>query len=246
MPMGSVPVMADNPNITYPDAYPQRRVYDISDKLKILNEALINTGNNPVNINDDASDEWLAANNAFEQNVLYLLGVRDWNFSTEVAPLLRLGDSSYPGYSDVYAKPVDCLQLINVWRTDDQEKLDSWTKAFGHAMADIRPPDLTYSVIGDNIHTKAPKGLMAKYSQFPQGAQDWSTGFVACLRMKIEANLYRSLNEDMQSSGAYDGRAEMLLKEAIARNAQEDSPKVMFKSKLQHIRTVRRFGWYLR
>jgi hypothetical protein len=238
--------MTYNPLETYNASNPQSRVFDLSDKLKIINEALINTGNNPVNVNDDSSDEWLAANNAFEQNVLYLLGARDWNFSTATAQLMRLGDSSYPGYSDVFAKPADCLQLVNVWRNDDAEHLNTWTRAFGHAMADVRPPDLTYSIIGDNVHTKAPKGVTAKYTQFPQGAQDWSTGFVACLRAKIEANLYRSLNEDINTAGAWEQLAEKLLKDAIARNASEDSPKVMFKSKLQKARMVRRFGWYLR
>ena len=225
---------------------PQTRVYDLSDKIRIINEALINTGNNPVNIYDDASDEWLVANSAYEQGVVYILGARDWNFATNTTTLFRIGDSDYPGYTDVYAKPADCLQLINVWRSDDAEKLNNWTRSFGHAFADMRPPDLTYSIIGDNVHTKAPYGLQCKYTVFPNDGQNWSSGFVAALRAKIEAVIYRALNEDLNSSAAMEQMAEKIMRESIARNASEDSPKVMFKSKLQHVRQIRRFGWYLR
>lgn len=238
--------MADNPLETYNSSNPQSRVYDLSDKLKIINQALINTGNNPVNVYDDTSDEWIAADNAYEQNVIWLLGQRDWNFSTEQTSLVRLGDSNYPGFKDVYAKPADCIQLINVWRTDDQQKLDNWVKAYSHAMADVRPPDLTYTIIGDNIHTTAPLGLSCKYTPFPVGAQDWSVGFVACLRAKIEANLYRSLNEDLNTAAAWEKYSDELMRAAISRNAQEEPTKSMFKSRLLMARQIRRFGNYLR
>ena len=238
--------MADNPLETYNSLNPQSRVYDLSDKLKIINQALINTGNNPVNVYDDTSDEWIAADNAYEQNVIWLLGQRDWNFSTEQSGLVRLGDSNYPGFKDVYAKPADCIQLINVWRADDQQKLDNWVKAYSHAMADVRPPALTYTIIGDNIHTTAPLGLYCKYTPFPVGAQDWSVGFVACLRAKIEANLYRSLNEDLNTAAAWEKYSDELLRQAISRNAQEEPTKAMFKSRLLMARQIRRFGNYLR
>lgn len=238
--------MADNPLETYNSPNSQSRVYDLSDKLKIINQALINTGNNPVNVYDDTSDEWIAADNAFEQNVIWLLGQRDWNFSTEQISLVRLGDSNYPGFKDVFAKPADCIQLINVWRTDDQQKLDNWVKAYSHAMADVRPPALTYTIIGDNIHTTAPAGVFCKYTPFPVGAQDWSVGFVACLRAKIEANLYRSLNEDLNTSAAWEKYSDELLRQAISRNAQEEPTKAMFKSRLLMARQIRRFGNYLR
>lgn len=238
--------MENNPNENYFSDNYQSRVYDLSDKLKIINQALINTGNNPVNVYDDTSDEWIAANNAYEQIVIELLGKRDWNFGTAQAGLSRLGDSNYPGFKDVYAKPADCIQLINVWRADDQQKLDNWVKSYSHAMADVRPPALTYTIIGDNIHTTAPAGVYCKYTPFPVGAQDWSVGFVACLRARIEANLYRSLNEDMNTAAAWEAKSEMLLREAISRNAQEEPTKAMFKSRLQMARQIRKFGNYLR
>jgi hypothetical protein len=238
--------MADNPLETTNTQTPQRRVYDLSDKLKIINEALINTGNNPVNVYDDTSDEWIAADNAFEQNVLWLLGQRDWNFGTAQTGLQRLGDSNYPGFKDVFAKPVDCIQLINVWRVDDQERLDRWVKSYSHAMADVTPPSLTYTIIGDNIHTTAPMGVSCKYMPFPVGAQEWSVGFVGCLRAKIEANLYRSLNEDLNTAAAWEKYADELMRQAISRNAQEDPTKAMFKSRLEKTRMIRKFGNWLK
>jgi hypothetical protein len=238
--------MTDNPNESNFTSQPQTRVYDLSDKLKIINQALINTGNNPVNVADDTSDEWIAANNAFEQNVIYLLGKKDWNFATDTVELARLGDSNFPGYRDVYAKPADCIQFINAWRLDSQQRLEQWLSGYHHAMADVYPPSLTYKIIADNIHTVAPKGLRAYYSKFPTGAEAWSTGFVACLRAKIEANLYRSLNEDGQMAGAWEKYAEDMLRDAISRNAEEEPARVMFKSRLQMIRRIRRYGDYYR
>lgn len=236
-PMTNLP---DYPN--YTNVNPQTRVFDLSDKLKIINQALTNTGNNPVDVYDDTSDEWRVANNAYEQAVLFLLGEYDWNFSTDQIALQRLGDSNYPGYKDVFAKPVDCIQIVNVWRMDDQQRLEQYLSAYHRAMADMYPPALTYRVIGDAIHTIAPEGVYALYTKFPQGAQDWSTGFQACLRTKIEANIYRALNEDYQMATAWEKYVDELLVRAKARNAQEDSTRVMFKSRLAASRFIRRYG----
>lgn len=234
--------MSTNPLETYNTSNPQRRVVDLSDKLKIINQALQNTGNNPVNVYDDTSDEWRIADNAYEQALIYLLGEHDWNFTTVQAPLLRLGDSNYPTYKDVFAKPADCIQLVNVWRNDDQQRLDQIMSIFNRAMADTYPPALTYRIIGDEIHTIAPTGVQALYTQFPQGAQDWSTGFQATLRAKIEANIYRALNEDLNSAAAWEKYADELLARARARNAQEESTRVMTKSRLRAARFIRRYG----
>lgn len=223
-------------------ASPQTRVFDLSDQLKIINQALQNTGNNPVNVIDDGSDEWRLANNAYEQALLYLIGEHDWNFSTATVALVRVGDSSYPTYTDAFAKPPDCIQLINVWRNDDQQRLEQIMSIYHRAMADQYPPALTYRVIGDQIHTVAPKGVQAIYTQFPQGAQDWSTGFQAALRAKMEALIYRSLNEDYQMATAWEKYADELLQRAKSRNAQEDSTRSMFKSRLRASRFIRRYG----
>src|ERR1700744_1087503 len=94
------------------------RTYDTSDKLTIINQALVNTGNNQVDVPDDGSDEWEVAASAYDQWVPLLLYRRDWKFATRIIELTRIGESFYPGFRDVFDKPQDCMFLDNVYRTD--------------------------------------------------------------------------------------------------------------------------------
>lgn len=219
----------------------QLRAVDLSDKLTIINQALINTGNNPVNVGDDTSDEWITASSAFEQWVPILLYRRNWGFAERLQVLNRMGDASYPGYSDVYAKPADCLFLIDVYRPDVARLVSTAAYQSEDRRRDnTRPPGLEYKIVADRINCRAPNGAVALYTPFPVGSQPWSVGFVAALRLKIEATLYRALNEDMSASYQSDRFAEAALQEAAARADQEEPRKVAFRSPLAEARWRRR------
>lgn len=239
--------MTDYPYIqANPVAASQKRVIAQSDRLTIINQALVNTNNNPVNVYDDASAEWLVANTAFEQWVPLLYARRNWNFATSFAQMLRVGDSQYPGMTDEFAKPADCMFLQAVWRTDEIQRYDA-TWAPGTRPAEgMFPPKLQYKVLNDHVHTRAQKGATCQYTPFPQADDPWSLGFVAALRLKIEATLYRALNEDMQSASAIEKYAEEMLNEAQSRDAQESPGKTMFRSPLYATRFRRRIGGYWR
>jgi hypothetical protein len=239
--------MADTPNISpNPVASSQGQVIAQSDKLTIINQALVNTGNNTVNVFDDASSEWIVANSAYEQWVPLLYYRRNWNFATSFTKMTRAGDSPYPGMTDAFIKPADCMFLQNVWRMDEIERYDETVPPGVRPPEGMYPPKLPIKVLNDQVHTRAPYGAYCQYTPFPQGNDQWSLGFVAALRMKIEATLYRSLNEDLQAASAAEQYSEAILKEAVARDAQEAPGKVMFRSPLWETRWRRRIGGYWR
>ena len=242
--------MSDYPNTDpNPTAYPQTRAFVVTDKLTIINQALVNTGNNPVNVIGDGSSEWIVANSAFEQWVPLLYYRRNWNFSTAFAELNYLIEkppNMYPGMDSAFAKPADCLFLQNVWRKDEIERYDN-SLPYGTRPAEgMYPPKLPIKILNDVIYTRAPHGAICQYTPFPQGNDSWSLGFVAALRLKIEATIYRGLNEDMQAASAVEKYAEEILQEAVSRDAQEQPGKTMFRSPLWETRWRRRIGGYWR
>jgi len=238
--------MTNEPNLRVSQSSPQGQVIPQSDKLTIVNQALVNTGNNTVNVYDDASSEWIVSNSAYEQWVPLLYYRRNWNFATSFAEMLRAGDSPYPGMTDAFFKPADCMFLQNVWRTEEIKRFDETIPPKVRPPEGLYPPKLQIKVLDDKVHTRAPYGAYCQYTPFPQTNDPWSLGFVAALRLKIEATLYRSLNEDMQAASAVEKYAEEILQEAVSRDAQEQPGKTMFRSPLWETRWRRRIGGYWR
>jgi hypothetical protein len=219
----------------------QKRAVDFSDKLKVINEAAINTGNEPANVSDDTSDTWRVGSSAFEQWVPVLLHRRNWNFATRIAPLTRVRDASFPGFVDAFAKPADCLFLQQVYRPDIAAQIaPNFTG--GRTNRHIAPPGLDYKIVDDMINCTAPNGASCLYTPFPVGAQPWSVGFLAALRYKIEAIIYRALNEDMAASYQADRFAEAALQEAAARADMEEPRGAMMRSSAVEARRLRRGG----
>jgi len=216
-------------------------VIDQSDKLTVINQALINTGNTPVSVVDDNSDEWRVSSSAFDQWARDLLYRRNWNFAERLAALIQVSNPPIigPGFTTVYAKPADCLFLINAWRTD-LASLVQPNYDYSIVAENALPPRMDYDIIADQIHCNAPNGATALYIPFPSGAQPWSAGFVAALRLKVEAVIYRALNEDVSASLQYDKMAEAALEEADFRQSSEEPRKVGFRSSALEARTRRR------
>lgn len=222
------------------------RSVDTSDKLRIINRALINTGNNPVDVPDDATDEWRVASSAFEQEVELLLFRRTWNFATRDADLTRYRAPILPGFTDVYAKPPDCLYLQTVYRTDVAAQIQAAGRFVPMRETQVRPPGLEYRIVNDLIYTNAPVGARCVYVPFPVGSQPWSVGFSAVLRMFIESVIYRALNEDDAAAKALYLAAERMLEEVAPRVDSEEPKKALFRSTLHESRRMRRGGYTIR
>lgn len=220
----------------------------VFDKLTIINDCLLATGNKTC-LQDDGSAEWIAASNFYERALSTLLYKHNWPFQTNLnESLARVGASTLPGYEDIYAKPADCLHLENCWRTD----LAQWVlpSIFLGDSDDQGPrlmPPLDYQILGDQIHCVAPLGLSCKYVMMPAsdpGVQ-WPAGFVEALRREIESLLYQGLNEDVDGAKLAGAVAKEELQEARDRVDQEQPRRVAFRSRFLIRRRERKIGWWL-
>lgn len=207
----------------------------IFDKIGIMNDALIATGNEPVTV-EDGSPQWIAASTAYERALPLVLSKHNWPFGTTTIALGRLGASAYPGFLDIYAKPVDCLHLENVWRTD----LVFPGQVFDE---ETYPPALNYKVIGDQIHCTAPLGATALYLVNPGSATNWSPGFAEALRREIESLLYQGLNDEADEAKITKALARAELAEARAKVDSESPSRVAFRSSMLERRRTRLNGW---
>ena len=141
-------------------AAPQSVAAGRYDKLSICNQALINTSSRPVVNAEDGTDEWTVASSAFDQWLDIRMDERTWNWATILSgPLQRTGDSCYPGYGDVFAKPTNCLFLANIWRADLASLIQPAWLGTPSREYDNLPPALDYKIIGDAIHTTAANSI---------------------------------------------------------------------------------------
>jgi len=216
------------------------------DKLTVINDCLIATGNNPVT-GDDGSASWIAASNAYDRMLPVVLSKHNWHFQTATVSLTRLGTSAYPGYTDIYQKPADCLRLENVWRTDLGQQIPQFSQ-FGIGGMGAIVPQLDYKIIGDQIHCVGPLGVTALYVIDPTQHEgvilDVSAGILEALRRSIESLLYQVLNEDREAAIDAKKLAEMELSEARAISDQEGPRRVAFRSRFSELRRRPRVGWW--
>lgn len=210
------------------------------DKISVLNDCLIATGNNSVAL-DDGSAEWVVASNAFDRMLSVVLYKHNWVFQTTTANLARIGASAYPGYSDIYQRPPDCLHLENAWRTDVALLIQpSQSGGFGRDGMGSIPPQLDYKIIGDQIHCVAPSGVTALYVIDPASHSnvilDVTPGILETLRREIESLLYQGLNEDAAGAAMTKRLAATEISEARAKVDSESPRRVAFRSGFTRIR----------
>lgn len=217
------------------------------DKLTLINNALIATGNEPVTT-DDGSDQWIAASTAYDRMLLQVLYKHNWTFQTATIQLIRLGASTYPGYADIYQKPADCLHLENVWRTDLGVLIQP-VSGFRQDGMGAMPPPLDYKIIGDQIHCFAPNGVTALYLIDPTPHAgvilDVTPGIYETLTREIESLLYQGLNEDSKSAELTKKLAIEEISEARSKADSEMPRRVAFRSGFLEKRRMRKIGWWI-
>jgi len=213
-----------------------------SDAFTVINTALIQSGNQPVVVAHDGTDEWLAGLNAYQLWLPYCIEARDWNFQTALAALTRVGDSTYPRFSDIYAFPADCAHLQTVWRTDLAAQQPAYL-GWGMLRDGIVQPQIEYRIIANQIHTTAPEGLTAKYLTVPKGKDNYTATFNLALITYVTASLFSSLNEDLSASETTMKLAGSLLQEAAVRSDQQENRRVAFRSRMIERRRARFAPW---
>lgn len=216
------------------------------DKLTLVNYALTATGNNPVVVEGDNSDEWRVASSAYDRMLPVVLAKHDWKFQTTIAPLVRVGDSDFPGFQDAFAKPVDCLHLENVWDAYIAGLIIPYPTV-GMLRDGVRAPPLEYRIIGDLIHcTTFQNAATCLYVQQPNNATV-SALFIEALTTAMEVIIARALNEDMDAAKMLSAKAEEDLREARASNDMEEGRRIPFRSRMLERRRGggrSRFGFY--
>lgn len=208
------------------------------DKLSVMNDCLLATGSEPVTT-DDGSPGWMAASNAFDRMLPVVLYKHNWVFQTATLNLARLGASTYPGYSDIYEKPFDCLHLENVWRTDLGLLVPQIQSSESRDLGPI-PPQLDYKIIGDHIHCVAPGGVTAFYVIDPAKHSnvilDVSAGILETLRREIESLLYQGIYADTANAVMTKKLAVSEISEARAKIDAENPRHTAFRSRIVEIR----------
>lgn len=183
------------------------------DRLDIINDALIATGSEPLTVEWDGSDEWIAAESAYRRAVGFLLERHAWPFTTTSADLVLLPTSPTPKYEFAFALPSDCLFLKAVFINDV-------------ALAD-------YELVNDSVCCRFDSGITATYVRQPPNAT-WPAGFVEALTLRMEAAIIRALNEPESDSGARARlqEAEAILEQVRTRSDQQSPGRPAFVSRV--------------
>ncbi len=145
------------------------------DRLTIINDALLNTGNNQLNVEYDGSVEWQAADSAYRRSIAFLIPRHPWNWANKTAPLAGLlASSPHPLLDKAYALPGDCLMVEAAW-------------VDGYPLGE-------YDILDQKFCCRYASGLQIKYVRTPDVGQ-WPDLFIELLTMKVESYLLRGLNE---------------------------------------------------
>lgn len=181
------------------------------DKLRTINDALIATGNEPVNVEFDGSDEWIAADSGYQRALRELLSMHRWNFGTTTGSI-SAQPASNPSqvYDYAYIPPADCLHIEAVFKD-------------GGAVT-------AYEIVDSKVCCNVPGGVQVKYVRTPPDAQ-FSPLFLEALTVLTESHLYRSLNEDLGEARRRAGDAEVKLQSARTLSDQEEGAKVVMRSR---------------
>ncbi|PVE25431.1 hypothetical protein DC522_05925 [Microvirga sp. KLBC 81] len=183
------------------------------DRLTIINDALLETGNNPLNFEYDGSPEWQAADSAYRRSVQYLISKHRWNFATttvDLAGLLPKSPSALEHYNKAYALPADCLHVAGVY-------LNGY-------------PLTQYEIVDHRVCCAYDAGVSVKYVRTPSPDQ-WPPMFIELLTMKVEAHLLRGLNEDTANAERRDARVDAELAEFRSQSDQEEGRRVILRSR---------------
>jgi hypothetical protein len=181
----------------------------VPDRLSVINDALVNTGNARVQTEFEDSDEWDVAKTGYDRFLPQLLEAHPWNFATTTEALVRLPDADNPstrfpadldGFA--YSMPANCLWLEAVWRNG-------------------QPID--FEIVDDKICTGFDTDeveLVAKYVRQPS-VDKISNLFWEAQRKFVESACLRGLNEENSEASRREQEAWLMLQKAANRSDQQ-------------------------
>lgn len=179
-------------------------------RLSIINDALILTGNEPVTIEFDGSDDWTTAEVGFRHATRLLFALHDWNFATTTVALGHLTESPTPKYTDGWAFPSGCLHLKAVF-IDDVLLTD-------------------YEVVNGSVCCNYDTGIEATYIREPP--EPWPNEFETVCSWYTEAACRSGLNEEFDAALQQQRRADKLLQDIRTRSDQQAPGRAAFASRV--------------
>jgi hypothetical protein len=192
------------------------------DKLSIINNALIATGNNTVNVLNDPSQEYIVANRTFERAILFLMSRHSWPFATSSELLVRAPDSENKSRRfprNAFRLPPNTLHVKEVYR--DGTYLTDY---------EIMGKILSCSYDGE-IYATVVKAV---------SSEDFHPMAAEILTRYVEAGCLRALNEDMAEAANREAGAEALLEETRTVVDQQNPARNLYKSSIRAARGRRR------
>ena len=204
------------------------------DKLGVIVNALLQTGDNTPAAADDGSEEWNICSAAYESFLEYALDSADWKQTTKV---ITLNSTGVPPMDDMfdtaYAKPTDCVHVIWV-RADDLPVIyqilnnQIVLNQFGQAPGIPAPPGAT------------PITATMKYVSSDLVPTTMLRTFFTAMERYVMSGIYRGLHKDPTNAREEEKASRLLLQEARTRSDQEQSKRAVWNSRLTASRRVRR------
>lgn len=192
------------------------------DKLVILNNALLATGNNTVNVLNDPSDEYRHANAAFDRAVRFLTARHTWPFATTNELLVRAPDAdnrSRRFSKNGFRLPENTLHVKEVF-FDTLYLTD-------------------YEIMGGILSCHYESEIYATVIKAPPDAA-WHPMAEEILTTYVEVGCLRGLNEDFSEATNRERKAEGLLEETRTHVDQQNPARNTYKSKIAAARRTRR------
>ncbi len=194
------------------------------DKLTVLNNALINTGNNRVNTLYEGSDEYLVADTAFDAAIKLLSSIHTWPFATTMEKLVRAPDSenksrTFPDHCFRIPPPPQVLHVKEIY--------------YRSVLL------VDYEIMGFTLSCRHADEIYAKVVREAPGAI-WHPMAEQILTLRVEAGILRGLNEDFKEADSRERRADDWLVMARPHLDQQNPARNMYRSKISAARRTRR------
>lgn len=179
------------------------------DRLSIINDALVNTGNARVQGEFEDTHEWDVAKTGYDRFLPQLLENHPWNFATNTQALEKLPDADNPSIrfsADLggfaYTMPANCLWLEAVY---------------------INGRPIDFEIIDDKIcaaYDSDANALMAKFVRMP-ATDKVSNLFWEAQRKFVESACLRGLNEENSDASKREQEGWAMLQKAANRSDQQ-------------------------
>lgn len=194
------------------------------DKLQVINNALINTGNTRVNTLYEESDEYVVADTAFDDAIKLLSSMHSWPFATTVEKLVRVPDDE--NLSRQFPE--------NAFRIPAPPQVLHVKEIYYHNVLLV-----DYEIMGFVLSCRYPDEIYAKVVREAPGAI-WHPMAEQILKLRVEAGILRGLNEDFKEADNREARADDWLMMARPHLDQQNPARNMYRSKIASARRTRR------